>query len=296
MDAALLADLTPEALKTFLPVFLASKVDGQEADRVSEHVADWSDSDYADLLTALQTHGAEHRVYAAVPACRALSRSWMPEVFEPVVNGAENLRGAIAHGRTIVITNHMSYVDAVATDVALSAAGHADLADLIIYLAGPKVYQEVFRMVAAASIHSLPVPQSNTLGHTEHLSVRELARRARKSLDAGKDALEEGKVLLFYPEGSRTRTGRMGSFLRATRRYLQAADVVVPAAINGTDRVMPLSSNQMHPGRVELTFGEPIVLGEGAGAAREALEATHGAVGRLLPEDLRPDPDMPAIA
>lgn len=294
MDPSVLAALDPATLEQLLPSFLASKVENADAQHVEGLVAGWSSEDYRCLLDALRSLGSEHRVYPALPHCRALARAWMVGVIRTEVAGIAHLEQSMAAGRTVIVTNHISYVDAVATDAALFAAGHTDLADRIVYLAGPKVYQELFRLVAAACIHSLPVPQSNQVSHTETLTVRELARRALASVEAGQKALDDGYALLFYPEGSRTRSGRLEPFLQATRRYVQAADYVVPAAIVGTEQVMPLDSRQMHPGRVSLTFGAPIPV-EGAEGAREVLAAARESIVDLLPEPFRPLSDTPAL-
>ncbi|MCA9570989.1 MAG: hypothetical protein KC656_24280, partial [Myxococcales bacterium] len=185
------------------------------------------------------------------------------------------------------------YIDAMATDAALSWSGNADLADRIVYIAGPKVYQELFRLLAAASIHNLPVPQSGRLGHTEALPPRELARRVRASLDASRAAMKGGRAVLLYPEGARTRTGRMGSFIQATRRYLEGADFLVPAAIAGTERAMPVDGEVLEPSSLTLSFGPPVPL---AGVdPREALTAAHLAIEDLLPEPLRPDGSAPRL-
>ncbi len=296
MERSVLFQITPANLQDLLPGFLAQRIQDGSADRVAAHVAGWETTHYERLLEQLRALGSEHRVYDALPHCRDLARAWLGEVLDTRVEGIPHLDQAMSEGRTIVMTNHVSYVDAVATDYALAKAGHCELADRIVYLAGPKVYQELFRLVAAASIHSLPVPQSNQLSHTENLSVRELARRALSSLEAGQQALDEGKALLFYPEGSRTRSGRMGSFLAATRRYVQAADYVVPAAIVGTERVMPIETTQMMHGRVSLTFGAPIAVGDAGGRrAREVLVESHAAIAALLPPELAPDSDTSAL-
>ncbi|MEZ4322989.1 MAG: lysophospholipid acyltransferase family protein [Myxococcota bacterium] len=289
-----LAGISPADLQQLLPVFLASQVAGQSAPHVAELVSHWSESEYTSLLGTLRALGQEHRVYPAVPHCRALARAWMSEILTTRVEHVDRLRSSMDEGRTVIVTNHVSYVDAVATDVALFTSGNPDLADRIVYLAGPKVYQELFRLVAAASIHSLPVPQSNQVSHTENLAVRELARRAMSSLEAGKSALDEGFALLFYPEGSRTRSGRLEPFLKATRRYLQAGDLVVPAVVLGTERAMPLDAPQMVPSPVSLVFGEPIRV-ESCESARDLLSEAHAAVSAMLPEPQRALAESPAL-
>jgi len=294
VDRSALQTLPAAAFKELLPLFLAGRVDSTDPAHIQTHVDHWTPSQCEQLLSALQTLGDEHRVYSANPLCQSLARGWMPNVLSTTVTGVEHVHAARAAGRTLIVTNHASYLDAVATDVALVLAEQAEVADKIVYLAGPKVYQELFRLVAAASIHSLPVPQSKQVSQGQDIPVRELARRAMTSLEAGQRALERGQILLFYPEGSRTRTGRLGSFLKATRRYIQAADFVVPASIVGTDEVMPLSTGQLSPGAVRLCFGPPIEV-RAADNAREVLISAHSAISDLLPDARKPLPDTPPL-
>jgi 1-acyl-sn-glycerol-3-phosphate acyltransferase len=190
----------------------------------------------------------------------------------------------------VLLCNHLSYFDTSATDAILAWAGHEDLADKLVAAAGPKVYQHLFRLLAAACLNTLPVPQSTSLAHTEKLPPRELARKAIESVESAKDLVERGYLLLMYPEGSRSRTGQLGPFLRGVQRYLSCTHPlsVVPTAIVGTEAVMPVSDPRLHPGPVALRFAEPIATEEGAAGARDTLARAHRAVQRLLPPHLRP--------
>lgn len=294
MDPTVLAALDAASFRTLLPDFLASNVDGMSAEDVRGFVNDWTSEDYTRLLQGLRELGDEYQIYRADPACRRLARQFMGQVITAVdVEGLERVVDCMHAGPTVIITNHISYIDALATDAAIASAGHEGLADKIAYLAGPKVYQDLFRLVAAAGIHTLPVPQSPLLGHTKQLSRRELARRAIASLKAGQGALEGGLSLLFYAEGSRTRTGRMGPFLQATRRYLKAAKFVIPAAIEGTDSIFGLDTHHIQPGPFSLRVAKPISLAGRDG--RDVLVAAHGAIAALLPDDKRPDPQADVL-
>jgi 1-acyl-sn-glycerol-3-phosphate acyltransferase len=135
----------------------------------------------------------------------------------------------------------------------------------------------------------LPVPQSTSFAHTEKLSPRELARKATESFQAAHDVMCGGYSLLLYPEGSRSRTGHLGPFLKGVHRYLSCVEglSVVPMAIAGTERVMPIDQSKLHPGHVALRFGPSLVVGTD-GSSREILETARRAVAELLPEPLRP--------
>ncbi len=297
IDHTFLAALGPDELKMLLPGFLAGFVDDAAAAATSRTltaatVGSWTPETCRSVVQHLGAIGAEHQLYAAHPAGRTLSREWARSVIpQPTVSGAEHLAAAAAAGPTLIACNHTSYFDTTATDAALAWNGHAALADRIVALAGPKVYADLFRRVAAGCLNTLPVPQSTSLGHTEKLSPRELARKALESLESAGALLRDGWILLLYPEGSRTRTGRLGPFLRGTHRYLSCVEGlrVVPTAIAGSDRVMPVSDPKLHPGPVHLAFAPALQVGPD-GTAREVLEAAHAAIEALLPESARPEP------
>ena len=225
---------------------------------------------------------------------------WCRDVVDaPELHGVEHLAAAVAAGPTVVLGNHLSYFDTSATDAILTWAGHADLADRLVVMAGPKVYTDTFRRVAVLGLHTLPVPQSTSLAHTEKIPVRELARQAKASLDAAAGATAQGQVLFFYPEGSRTRTGRMNSFLRGVHRYLAVGGdrptLVVPCAITGTHRIMGLDTTKLRPGKVTVTFGPPVAVCPETPPKVALAEAFHG-VAALLPEDLRPESGTAPLA
>jgi 1-acyl-sn-glycerol-3-phosphate acyltransferase len=287
--------LGPQGLREVLPAFLADYVDDEQArarnlERVAALVAGWSDETTMQVLQRLVSLRAGDGVLKAHPACRELARVWTKDVvLTPTLDGQEHLRAAVERGPTVVLGNHLSYFDTSATDCTLAWAGHADLADRLVAAAGPKVYEDTFRRIAAVCLHTLPVPQSTSLSHTQKLPVRELARQARASLDGATKGAAEGLVMLLYPEGSRTRTGRMGSFLRGVHRYLGVGDEVsvVPCAIAGTQAIMPLDARRLAPGPVSVRFGPALRVGPD-GPTKAVLEGSFHGVAALLPEELRP--------
>ncbi len=300
MDTSAFAALGPAELRAVLPGFLAAYVSPEAADgarnaaaAVVVHMDDAACRAVVDLLTRVAT---DVRIWDAQPGARDVARAYIGSlVLTPRVDGLHHVDDALAMGPVVLVCNHLSYVDTTVTDYVLAHAGRSDLAARLFAAAGPKVYQDLFRRVAAICLNTLPVPQSGHLGHAEKLPPRDLVRWVQQSLDATAERLAVGGSLVIYPEGARTRTGRMGSFLRGVHRYLAVAPGtrVVPMAISGTERLMPLGVERLHHAACRVRFGASLSVEPGG--SREALAQAHTAVSDLLPEPLRPAEETPPL-
>lgn len=303
LERSMLGKLSPADLRQVLPAYLSGFVAHPEASaqnrrRMEAVVGTLTDDDAGVLLGHLRTLGAGDRLCLANPHGRMIAREWIRDVVvSPIIDGISHLQEATQRGPVLLLCNHLSYVDATATDAVLAWSGHELLANKVVAVAGPKVYQGLFRLVAAAGINSLPVPQSTSFVHTEQLSLRDLARRAVASLRAASSVMNQGYLLLLYPEGSRSRTGRLRPFLRGTHRYLGCADgiQIVPTAISGTQSVMGVGDPKLTPGAISVSFGTALHVGKD-GTPRDLLVESHARVAALLPEPLRPLPgDQPTV-
>ena len=255
-----LAELPADVLVAALPDFLAGHIVHEQARSAAADAAractqGWSEADAVSVRDHIVALGQDIAVYPAHPLLPSLSRRWMQVLFTGVrVEGLEHLDAARDAGPVVIIGNHLSYVDTQATDAALAAVGRADLADRLVTVAGPKVYASLFRRFAAGCLSTLPVPQSGAVSDTD-LPPRELARRAIQSLKLGHSLCEAGDVLQIYPEGTRTRTGRMGPFLKGVHRYVnQPGCRIVPMAHVGTDAMYPLGADELHPAPYEIRY------------------------------------------
>jgi len=295
MDLSNLKNLTPDKVRGLLPAFLSSYIvdsdTNQRARReISELVATWDDTDVQNLVISLHTLGDRPQLYAANPHARALSRVWSHSLMQSVqVHGMEHLSSATDRGPTVILCNHTSYMDSSVIDALVASSGHPELAANIISVAGPKVYATLFRRFAALCLNTLPVPQSTSLGHTARLSPRELARMALQSVKQAHECLQGGQTLLIFPEGSRTRTGRLQPFLPAVYRYLALDGLqVVPTALTGCRDIMDIETEHCMPGPVSLTFGTPLEVPKRADAT-EVYTRAAVALSELLPQEMRPE-------
>jgi 1-acyl-sn-glycerol-3-phosphate acyltransferase len=73
--------------------------------------------------------------------------------------------------------------------------------------------------------------------------------------------LRQGRVVVVFPEGTRSRDGGLGRFRSGAFRLATAAGVpVVPAAIVGTADVLPVTGVLPRRRPCEVRFGAPVAL------------------------------------
>jgi 1-acyl-sn-glycerol-3-phosphate acyltransferase len=79
------------------------------------------------------------------------------------------------------------------------------------------------------------------------------------SLGVGVKALRSGMPLFVFPEGARTPTGELQTFLSGAAYLAIRAQVpLVPIALSGVYDLLPIHTRHLYPGEVTVTVGEPI--------------------------------------
>jgi 1-acyl-sn-glycerol-3-phosphate acyltransferase len=85
------------------------------------------------------------------------------------------------------------------------------------------------------------------------------ARSASRRLRAAVRQVHAGASLCAFPEGTRSRDGRVGPFKGgAFRVAIEAGATVVPVAIHGSGAVLPAAGFRVRPGTIVLRIGEPL--------------------------------------
>jgi len=82
---------------------------------------------------------------------------------------------------------------------------------------------------------------------------------AARTIALAEKRLKDGASIAIFPEGSRSKTGKLGKFKKGA--YQMALDLhlpIVPVTINGTFEVMPTGSFLLIPHRIELIIHDPI--------------------------------------
>lgn len=184
-------------------------------------------------------------------------------VFTEVIPiGADNLKSAREiskkGGKLILMANHLSNADAPVVALALKIAGFADLSDKLVFLLGRRLVEnKVIRWGIDAYSHIVVWPPT-MIPRTEEEKKRAYAT-TKLSLAAARGAQEAGRILVIFPEGTRSRQHQLAKGTPAIANYLERDDTyVVPVGISGVEKVLPVGAFFPTWGAVEVGFGEVI--------------------------------------
>lgn len=159
----------------------------------------------------------------------------------------------------------------------------------ILYMALSALHPRL-RILYKAEIHKLPV-----LGRAFDVAGfvpidRADREQSRRAIDQAAAALRAGHSFLIFPEGTRSRTGRLqpfkkGGFVMA----IKGGAPVTPVAIRGARAAMRKGSPIVRPVTVSVRIGPPVELETGTLAERDRLIArTRAGVEALLQQGRSP--------
>jgi 1-acyl-sn-glycerol-3-phosphate acyltransferase len=95
----------------------------------------------------------------------------------------------------------------------------------------------------------------------QHLNCIRLRRSGedKPALRQGLKALRSGKVLLLFPEGTRSKNKRLGRGKTGLSLFAFAAKVpVVPVFVTGTEKALPIGARRIHHSIIRVVFGKPV--------------------------------------
>ncbi|MGC9311909.1 MAG: lysophospholipid acyltransferase family protein [Sediminispirochaetaceae bacterium] len=108
---------------------------------------------------------------------------------------------------------------------------------------------------------------------------RSSPRRARSGIDRAIANLRNGHSMVVFPEGTRSRSNRMGEFHRGSLQIAyRAGSTIVPLTIKDSYRLRE-EHDRITPGAVELTIHPPV---ETAGMTRQELQGLSGKLSRQI--------------
>lgn len=176
------------------------------------------------------------------------------------VEGRDRLDAAA--GPVIYAANHQSHMDAPVILAALPAQRRYNVATAASKeFFGPHFHPQR-HTVRERLTNSLNYYLASLLFNIFPLPQRETG--ARSAIRYVGELLETGASVLIFPEGRRTDAGEIGRFQSGIGMLAARLQVpVVPVRLDGLDRVLHKSWRMAVPGRVRVTFGAPLQLGDG---------------------------------
>jgi 1-acyl-sn-glycerol-3-phosphate acyltransferase len=183
----------------------------------------------------------------------------------PVYSGLEHAAGLSPR---IFLANHLSTLD--------------------IWVLAP-VLPVTTRFVSKRTIFWIPVlGQAMTLAGFIAID-RQDRSSAIRSLGRAADTVRRGASVIMFPEGTRSRDGRLARFKRGSFHLaLEAGVPIVPVAISGTYDVLKPRSIVVRPGPVRLTFAPPIDIGPYAGDLDGLIAKVRSEIVSRLPTEELP--------
>jgi 1-acyl-sn-glycerol-3-phosphate acyltransferase len=171
-------------------------------------------------------------------------------VWRPTVEGVANVP---ASGGVLLASNHLSFFDSVVIPVVAPRK--------VVFLAKDDYFTNPGLKGRAQrawfeGLGMVPVDRDDT-------------RAAINSLDIALEVLGRGEAFGLYPEGTRSRDGRLyRGKVGVAQLALQSGAPIVPVGLIDTDRLQPVGSSVPRLAKVTVRFGEPIrVAGEYDGVA-----------------------------
>lgn len=168
-------------------------------------------------------------------------------------------------------------------------ANHISALDIWVLTA---VLPVTTRFVSKRSVFWIPVlGQAMALAGFIPIDRKDRASAIR-SLSSVAEPIRRGASVILFPEGTRSRDGRLGRFKRgAFHLALDAGVPVVPVAISGTFQVIRPRSIIVRPGAVHVTFAPPIDVAAYAGNLDGLVEKVRSEIASHLPADQLPEAD-----
>ena len=171
---------------------------------------------------------------------RAVCLALFKVLWRPVVVGRENIP---PDGPVILASNHLSFIDSIVIPLSVSRR--------VVFLAKAEYWEgrslaSLPRRLFFRTFDAVPVQ-------------REQQRDAQASLDLARQVLARGDAFGIYPEGTRSRDGRLYRGRTGVGWLsMAAAAPVVPVGLVGTDRVQPIGATVPRVHRVRISFGPPV--------------------------------------
>jgi len=213
---------------------------------------------FAMLWTALS--GNSVALYHLARFC-IRAAGWMSGI-RVRIRGREKILSGVTY---IFVSNHQSNCDGPV----LSHAIPRDWAAL--------VKREMMRLpvlsLVLKQVHFVPLERLNP-------------KQAHAGIELGADLLKKGKSFVAFPEGTRSRDGRLGEFKKGVFiMAIKAGVPVIPVTILNSAKIQPRGQYGLNPGCIEVVFHNPVETNRMTLEDRNRLvQSVRQAIASVLPE------------
>jgi len=189
-------------------------------------------------------------------------------IYRPDIEGMENIPRT---GPLLLASNHLSFVDSIV--IPLVAPRRVVFLAKSEYFSGHGLRGGLKRGMFTA-VGAVPI-QRGTAG------------AAQEALDSALEILNDGLAFGIYPEGTRSRDGRLYRGRTGVAWLaLTAGCPVVPVGLSGTQDIQPVGARVPRIRKITIRFGKPLdfsyLKGAKPGQARrEATDAVMAAIHEL---------------
>lgn len=169
-----------------------------------------------------------------------ISKPWAKAVLKVAgvritVTGSENLQ---FHGPKVIVSNHQ---------------GNFDIPILMASLPVD------FRFLVKKELFNVPFFGWYIKNRGDISIDREKGQRAHQTLKITAELVKKGSPVLIFPEGTRSRDGKLGVFKRGGLVLAYDAEArLVPVGINGSYNIQKKGGLLIGPARVTVNIGRPI--------------------------------------
>ncbi|WP_376696046.1 lysophospholipid acyltransferase family protein [Wenzhouxiangella sp. EGI_FJ10305] len=142
------------------------------------------------------------------------------------------------------------------------------------------------RWVAKAELSRIPFVAAGcrAIGHI--FIDRANPDQSRTAINRAVGRLKPGTGLMFFAEGTRSRTGELMPFKKGAFRVAVDQQLpILPVTVVDTREILPAKSLRIRPGRVRMIIHPPLeTTGLGPGKTGELCRRCHATVARALPQ------------
>ncbi len=198
------------------------------------------------------------------------AREFMINFLNPIMSnfkvvGLENLElidKVIGKYPVTLISNHLSHLDAPGIFHLLYTSGELGkkIAEKIVFIAGRLAFEPDFTRLGLYMFGTLLVCSKRDMSDNPSLSDL-MTKINMRAFRLSQKLQTDGKIISIFPEGTRSRDGRLMPFVDTVYHYV-ANKVVIPISLEGTDKILPTSGFLFNAARGKLVIGKPGLGGD----------------------------------